>query len=259
MKLIGPLLVAGAISIFNTGSAFGMEPHHEGKMVTLVAFGDSTTAPRGSVQIYLDCLKSDLPKKGMKVDLINAGIGGNTTEDARGRFAKDVLDRHPDVVVIQFGINDSAIDVWQTPPATHPRVTIDRYTSNLEYFVVTLQKQECKVILMTPNPIRWTPSLKKKYGKPPYRPNAPDGFNVILQTYAEGVREVAQKNKVLLVDVYAAFQAYGKGKSHSFDELLLDGMHPNDKGHRLVANLLLKEILSEASEAPKGVSPSNNE
>jgi hypothetical protein len=134
--------------------------------------------------------------------------------------------------------------VWSQPPATNPPVTESRYAANLEYFIETLRKRNCKVIIMTPNPMRWTPTLKNMYGKPPYRPFDPDGFNVTLRPYADGVRAVAKKRIVPLVDVYAAFQEYGKDKSLSIDDLLLDGMHPNDKGHRLVADLLIKEILT---------------
>ena len=238
------ILIAIATVVCGTGFLFGGEPRSEGNMIKLVAFGDSTTAPRGSLQVYVDCLKRDLPKMGIEIDAINAGVGGNSTEDGRVRFAKDVLDRQPDIVVIQFGINDAAVDVWKTTPATEPRVTSNRYTSNLEYFVDKLQGRKCKVILMTPNPMRWNPTMKKAYGKPPYRPSDPDGFNVILKNYADCMRGVAKRKEVALVDVYAIFQAYGQNnnKGQTIDDLLLDGMHPNDKGHRLEADLLIKEI-----------------
>ena len=226
-----------------SGFVFGAEAPHAGKAVTVVAFGDSTTAPRGALQVYADCLKSELPKKGIQAEIINAGVGGNTTEAAKARFGKDVLDRHPDLVVIQFGINDSTVDVWKKPPATESRVTEKQYAENLERFVDTLRKSGCNVILMTPNPMRWTRVLKGAYGRPPYRPDDPDGFNVTLRPYAECVRAVAKNKKVPLVDVYAAFQSYGNVKGQSVDDLLLDGMHPNGKGHRLAADLLTGAIL----------------
>ena len=210
---------------------------------SLLAFGDSTTAPRGSIQVYLDCVAQDLSENGMEIEAINAGIGGNTTEDARARFAKDVLERQADIVVIQFGINDAAVDVWKTPPATQSRVTISRFKTNLETFIEALRAQKSTVILMTPNPMRWTPALKQMYGKPPYRPDDPDGFNVILQTYVDVVRAVSIEQAVPLVDVYAEYQIYGRNPGQSADDLLLDGMHPNDQGHRLVADLLIEEIL----------------
>lgn len=230
--------MAGRMKACGVDSALTKE-----RAVTIVAFGDSTTAPRGTLQVYAECLKSELPKKGLHAEIINAGVGGNTTAAAKIRFEKDVLDRHPDLVVIQFGINDSAVDVWQQPPATEPRIKKNQYTGNIEYFVDRLQERGCRVILMTPNPLRWTPGLKGQYGKPPYCPDSADGFNVTLSPYANCVRAVAKKRKVPLVDVYAAFEAYGKIKGQSVDDLLLDGMHPNDKGQRLVSDLLMEVIL----------------
>ena len=46
-----------------------------------------------------------------------------------------------------------------------------------------------------------------------------------------------------LVDVYRAFQERGEEDGGSVDALLLDGMHPNAAGHRLVANLLKRCIV----------------
>lgn len=251
MKRIVTIAFCCIMVLSYAGLVLGAETSSVCKAVTVVAFGDSTTAPRGTLQVYADCLTRDLPKKGINAEIINAGIGGNTTANAKARFEEDVLDRHPDLVVIQFGINDSAVDVWKKPPATESRVKKNQYAENLERFVDTLRKAGCQVILMTPNPIRWTPGLKGQYGKPPYRPDRADGFNVTLSPYADCVRAVAKNKKVPLVDVYAAFQAYGKVKGQSVDDLLLDGMHPNDKGHRFVADLLIKVILKlETTENP---------
>ena len=246
-------IAVGCMTVMSlSGFVFGEEAPHAGKTVTIVAFGDSTTAPRGALQVYADCLKSELPKKGIQAEIINAGVGGNTTAAAKARFEKDVLDRRPDLAVIQFGINDSTVDVWKRPPATEPRVKKNQYAENLGYFVDKLREKGCKVILMTPNPMRWTPGLKGQYVRPPYRPDDADGFNATLSRYADCARAVARQKKVPLVDVYAAYQDYGKVKGHSMDELLLDGMHPNDRGHRLTAGLLIQAILKlDATETTR--------
>lgn len=208
----------------------------------IVAFGDSTTATRGKLVIYAQILQKELPDQGVPVEVINAGIGGNTTRAAKQRFKKDVLDQNPALVIIQFGINDSAVDVGKTPPATEPRVPMAEYRQNLEYFVDTLRAANVRPLLMTPNPMRWTPRLKEMYGKPPYKADDPDGFNVLLKDYADVVRQVAKEKQVELVDVYAQYQAFNAMEGQTMDSLLLDGMHPNEKGHRMTADLLLAAI-----------------
>jgi lysophospholipase L1-like esterase len=209
----------------------------------IVAFGDSTTAPRKSVEkVYADRLAEAMGKEGVAVEVINAGVPGNTTEHARKRFERDVIARSPHVVILQFGIIDSAIDVLRDPPATGPRVAKGRYEENLRHFVRTLNARAVKVILMTPNPLRWTAKTRQLYGRPPYNPQDPDGFEGILPTYRAAMRQIAQQEEVPLVDVFAAFVAYGKKEGQSVDDLLLDGMHPNDEGHRIVAELLEEHL-----------------
>jgi lysophospholipase L1-like esterase len=211
--------------------------------VTVVAFGDSTTAPREGLEVYSELLEKQLKAKNPAAQVINTGIRGNNTEDAARRFQKDVLDKKPDLVVLQFGINDSAVDVWKQPPAEKPRVDLTDFRKNLQYFISTLKTRGVKVVLMTPNPLRWTPRLLELYGKPPYHPESPEGMNRLLHTYVAAVRELALEESVALVDVEVAFRDYAGGHG-SLDDLLLDGMHPNQHGQRIVAEMLGKTVVA---------------
>jgi len=212
--------------------------------VTIVAFGDSTTAVRGETTIYAAILPEEL----RHIQVINAGVPGNTTEMARLRFEADVLSHRPQVAIIQFGINDSMVDVWKTPAATQPRVALERYEANLRHFVQELKSGNTHVFLMTPNPLRWTPKLKEMYGRLPYQPDDPDGLNLRLATYCEVVRRVAREEGAELIDVQQAFFDQAQKQGISVDKLLLDGMHPNNLGHRIVADLLIERLLALAKE-----------
>ncbi|MEO8497654.1 MAG: exo-alpha-sialidase [Planctomycetota bacterium] len=211
----------------------------------LFMFGDSTTAPRpGAVEkVYAVRLQESLLGMGSSLNVCNAGQGSNTTRDAKARFERDVLKYKPRVVVIQFGINDAAVDVWREPPATEPRVSIAEYEANLRVMIATARERGAKVVLMTTNPLRWTNRLKELYGKPPYDPDSADGFDApLLAKYNEQIRRLAKELGTGLVDVRAAFDAYAAEPGHTLDELLLDGMHPNDQGHAITAELLLPVI-----------------
>jgi len=85
--LIGAALLLATLSV--TESAEAADP------VTIVAFGASTTAVRGSTRIYAAILQEEL----RNVRIINARVGGNTTEMARKRFEQDVLAHHPQIVI----------------------------------------------------------------------------------------------------------------------------------------------------------------
>lgn len=208
----------------------------------IVMFGDSTTAEReGQVEkAYALRVQEALQGSSPSVTVYNAGVRSNTTANARARFAKDVLAHKPRVVVIQFGINDAAVDVWANPPATKSRVSLADYEKNLRWMIAALREQKIAPVLMTTNPTRWTSRLRELYGKPPYRPDEADGFDApVLSHYNEAVRKLAKELAVPLVDVHAAFSKKNP------DKLLLDGMHPNDDGHQITAELLVP-ILREA-------------
>ncbi len=206
---------------------------------TIVSFGDSTTAPRGTLTVYSDILRTELPYYGITGSVVNAGVGGNTSSAGMARFQSDVLDYDPDLVIIQFGINDSTWDVWKNPPATAPRVSLATYTSNITSMTQTLKAAGSQVILMTPNPLRWTDTLKSMYGYSPYDPNDPMGFNATIIPYCQAVRNIAAAESVPLIDVYNMYVDYDAVPGQSMDNLLLDGMHPNGQGQQMVADALI--------------------
>jgi len=179
----------------------------------------------------------------------NAGVGGNTTKDALARIDRDVLAYRPKIVVVQFGINDSAIDVWKTPPATEPRVSPSDFEKNLRDIMARTRAAGASPILMTANPLRWTPKLKELYGQPPYDVARADGFEApTLVRYNEIIRNLAAELRIPLVDIHQEFQ------QHDTDKLLLDGMHPNDAGHALIAQRLvpiIREVAQSAASSQK--------
>lgn len=85
--------------------------------VTIVAMGDSTTAgtpgwksqaelpPSGGgdeTSQYAYWLMQSHPDW----NVLNMGVNGERSDQIRGRFERDVIDRHPRVVIIIAGVND---------------------------------------------------------------------------------------------------------------------------------------------------------
>jgi sialidase-1 len=206
-------------------------------------FGDSTTAPRGGVKVYSERVGSALEGVGSSLSVYNAGVPGNTTAQGIKRLKTDVLAYKPRVVVIQFGINDSAVDVWKTPPVTEPRVVLESYLSNIRAMVKQCGEAGSKVILMTTNPLRWSSKTRELYGKAPYDPSSETGFeSAQLVHYNEALRALAKEMSVPLVDVHAAYAEFAKKRGTTIEAMLPDGMHPSDLGHELVAELLLPVV-----------------
>ena len=125
MKLIHSLLVRTALSaILPLSVVFAAaEP------VKIVAFGDSTTVLRSSVrQVYSQRLPDLLKAQGIVADVVNAGVpgshtgsgedhGGDGNRHAKDRFEKQVREQKPQIVILQFGINDCWVDkAWKANP-----------------------------------------------------------------------------------------------------------------------------------------------
>jgi lysophospholipase L1-like esterase len=228
--------------------------------VRIVALGDSTTASAKDwapeiQEVYADCLPRRLRSSGIEVDVDNAGIGDTTTRDAVERLDRDVRSHRPDIVIVQFGINDSWIDV--DLGSTQPRLTRAEFRNNLRAIIRILKADGARVVLMTPNPMRWSdPYYIEAFEQHPGLLDTSDdqGINQLLQQYADDVRTVARSERAPLVDVYRAFEAYGREPGHSVNDLLLagDGIHPNQSGQALVCRLLAEKLVKKVLRAAAG-------
>jgi lysophospholipase L1-like esterase len=203
--------------------------------------GDSTIAPRGSIKTSTEILQSCLQAAGFTtIKVHNAGVPSNTTADALKRIQEEVLVHRPRIVVMQFGINDATVDVWKKPPSTKPRVSLESYAVHFRRLVTLAQNAGADVILMTTNPLRWSPRMRELYGRAPYDPRTEQGFEgPFLLAYNDAVRSLAAELGLPLADVHAAYPDFATRRQTDVAALLTDGVHPGEAGHQLVAELLL--------------------
>jgi len=219
----------------------------------IVCFGDSTTDETfipsdikfsehyKNLKVYSQLLKEELPKVlSKKVDIINSGVSADTTLDAKLRFKKDVLDHKPNLVIIQFGANDQSIR--QDLGLTTPTLTIDQFAYNILFFINRLKKINASIILMTPGVILWADHFKDNYFKAPYNLNDRYGLNGNLKKYVEMIRKISKNENVQLIDVYNEELKFDRTTNNSLNNLLPDGLHPNNDGHKFVANLILNHF-----------------
>lgn len=210
---------------------------------TVVLFGDSTTARRPAEvkSVYAVHLQEKLIAAGLDHVVANRGIPGHNTGHAIARFESDVLSLKPALVVIQFGLNDAAINLNDDPPATGPRVSKKIYLANLQHMIEALKERQIPVVLMTPNRMYWSPLLRELYGKPPYDVNNPESFNELhLDSYVAGVRELAATLSVPLIDINQAYLDSDNPRQFLLERCM---QHPNDEGHKLIADQLAPVVI----------------
>ncbi len=192
----------------------------------VVCFGDSITAAN---------FPSRLERLLDGVDIINAGVGGNTTAGGLARMEEDVLSHRPDTVIILFGTNDSVL----TAPNKY-KVPVAKYEANLREMVDRSKKAGAQVILGTLPPIQPEPYYTR-HPKEFYDPQG--GLEAILQRYRDASVRVAKSMDVPVADINALLK----------DDLsvLKDcGVHPSPRGEQRIAEQLAK-MLPKILDLPK--------
>ena len=175
----------------------------------IVLMGDSITEFWSQIQ----------PAFFTNTSYINRGISGQTTPQMLIRFRPDVLQLHPDVVVILAGVNDIA---GNTGPASNEQIF-----GNIISMVELAKANGIKVILcsvLPANNFYWRPNNKAA--------QTIIQLNQMIQLYAE-------ENNIPYVDYHAAMTDSKNGLPIEFSE---DGVHPNLNGYQTMQPLLEKAV-----------------
>ena len=208
--------IIALLMLFSAFSAFAVAEDEE---IKIIAFGDSITAA-DKWQKHLE--------KAIGADVINAGVGGDTTNTAKARFKKDVINKSPDVVIISLGINDCAIDMARY-------VTLEDYKANMAYFIDECHKIGARVLVNIPTPVVDEQYLTRHKAEPFEAYGGPNG---IVSLYAEACREVAREKNVVTADLDKIFLA-----TDDYTKYFPDGVHPSDAGYKMYG-----EAVSEVFE-----------
>jgi sialidase-1 len=208
------------------------------KPTRVICLGDSITKGyRPGVkeeEAFPALLDSAIRKDGGEV--LNVGIGGETSSQGLKRLKATVIDQKPDVVTIMYGANDSYIDKGKS--AT--RVTLDEYRSNLTKIVRELRQGGVTPILMTTN----------RYGDG----HPPDGSGKHPQSqmdqYMKACREVASAEKVPLIDHQQLWTDSAKAGT-DIETWMTDHVHPNVAGHAELAKAILPTLREAIKTAKK--------
>lgn len=96
------------LAFLMTGQALAQAPAAAGRPIKLVAFGDSLIAGLGlpANQAFPARLQKALESNGIKVDVINAGVSGDTASGGRDRLDWSIPEG-TEAVILELGANDA--------------------------------------------------------------------------------------------------------------------------------------------------------
>jgi acyl-CoA thioesterase I len=140
------------------------------------------------------------------LNVIVTAIGGEESESGAKRFESEVLCHRPDLILIDYSLNDR-------------RLGLERSALAWSQMIQTAQKKKAPLILCTPT--------------------LDNGDLVELRKHAAQVRELAEKHSTGLADSFARWErAIADGTPR--EALLSQSNHPNEAGHKLVVEELVR-------------------
>ncbi len=145
------------------------------------------------------------------INIINTSIGGENSVSGAKRFESDVLVHKPDVLFIDYALNDMGVGLEKSYMAWSSMIS-------------KALKEEIKIILLTPSPDQRVNILEP---------------NNELEQHTEQIKLLSKENGIGLIDSYELF----KNKvvlGDSISIFMSQVNHPNKKGHQLIVNEIVK-------------------
>ncbi|MBR6786402.1 MAG: hypothetical protein IKM26_00585 [Clostridia bacterium] len=185
----------------------------------IIFMGDSITEGAGlkdKSSRFTDLIANELP-----VDCVNRGLGGDTTNGMMIRLFPEVFTQSPDAMVFLGGVNDINLTGLYRPTC-----------ANIVSVIRIAKDQQVPLFLCLPLPIEpkdmprrdW--DTDRDYERTKY----------LIGKYAHFLTHFCEgRTEVTLIDTRTPFlDERGNAKR----ELFVDGIHPNEKGHQLLAQVI---------------------
>jgi len=176
----------------------------------LLIRGGSIAAGHGVTKSYVDILTESLFKKGIEV--INRSRYRETTFNGIGTFNEDIARFEPDILLVQFGVDDAFGYVYRSEFQENlvQMIRLARHRFNPVIFLATSHTFD--------------------------NPNDMDAVNIFYRS----LRIVASDLSCELIPVHNYWAGYlEENNLCSKDLVLSDSRYPNERGHQVIAEVIL--------------------
>lgn len=215
IALVAVLLALAASSVF--AKSF-IQPNDR-----VVFLGDSITAQKLYTKYVENYYTAYHPE--WKVSFVNAGVGGDRSSAAVNRVQKDVIDQNPTVVTICFGMNDAAYRPTVDPEG------LKNFSDGMKQLIsMVREKTKARIVLLTTTCVDSNKNPKLV------------GYNETLAAFVAETKKIGEAEKLPVIDLHHPMLTQlekGQAADPAFT-LIPDGVHPNEAGHTLMANTMLK-------------------
>lgn len=198
----------------------------------VVFYGDSITEQREYTEDIEEFVLTRFPT--WKVSFFNTGVGGDKVSGGGAgpidlRLNRDVCSRHPDVVTIMLGMNDSYYRADETG-------IFSTYSDGYLHIVDSIEHAlpQARITLIKPSP----------FDDVTRQPQFVGGVNSVLVKYGDFIAELSRARKTQLADFNTPLVAFlnllNRQAPDLAREFIPDRIHPQQGGHWLMAESLLE-------------------
>lgn len=195
-----------------------------GDSITDIKFNRRFNGRIHGKNVYALQAAKQLKKKHKNLKFFFKGIASNRTYHLYDRLTADCMDLKPDVIVMLIGVNDA----WehyvpeQYPPLLRPM----KPHMNEIYRRLKTELPDAQLLVLLPFLID---TIHEK--KP---------FHRVLNEYREILLDMAVENGAQVIDLQAVFD--NAQKEILPEKLAVDGIHPTNLGHKMIAKEVLKVL-----------------
>jgi lysophospholipase L1-like esterase len=189
---------------------------------TYMTFGDSITDGDGSFDLlgYTRPLGERLRAEWATATMIKNGVQGSKSFQGAERIEGDLARERPGAVLILYGTNDwnrcSDVDSCYTQDSVRSMLRAAKAAQTLPYLGLII-------------PVNTG-----------FSANAPPSRNEWVAAMNERLKVIAREEGVPVADTFGAISA--AAPQGDFSELYIDHVHPNDRGHRLIADAFFQAV-----------------
>ncbi len=226
---------------------------HENAPVTIAFLGDSVT--QGCFECYIDeqdrvdtvfdpeeaysaklrqMLAMLYPRA--QINIVNAGISGDSAKGGLARVERDVLAFSPDLTVVSFGLNDCGGGIEKLP----------NFAERLKLIFDALQKQGSEVIYLAPcmTDTYVSSHIKDDALKAIAAQQAEREKSGVLEAYVDEAKKVAEACGVQVCDCYRKWKRMASCGVDTTSLLANYINHPTREMHWMIAASLVEIVFS---------------
>ncbi|MCC5920778.1 MAG: arylesterase [Cyclobacteriaceae bacterium] len=179
------------------------------KIASILFFGDSITAgyDLDEEDAFPGIIQSKIDEKGLPYRVVNAGLSGDTSASGKKRLDW-FLEDEPKIFILELGANDGLRGLPLSETKKNLITIIDQVRAMNEEMIIFLAGMQIP------------PNMGQEY----------------TTEFQKMFPQIAEEKEVLLIPFLL------EGVAGDPDLNLPDGIHPNEEGHRILANTVWQQL-----------------